>query len=280
MKVKLALSVLGALVICFLPGCRDFAAEEYSQAKAGRAEAQAMVLELQRELQAERAKVAELESELEACQAEIADLETQLKERRAEITDLEIERQAYQADIAELKAELMRCQAQIAALEAELETSEPEIIATETEEPTALQEEDFRYRGFEGRLVSVQVATVNATWDGNKLTVTFELTNTCQRKIHLDLLQVEAHDQMLMKGESEAPVDPENPEAPLVIYPTLQDNEWAWPGETVRFDAVWIFGPLSKVITIEFSVVRTREDTFKYAVDDIIPSLTVTRPSS
>jgi len=281
MKVKLAVSVLGILAICLLPGCQDHTAEQYSQAVADRAKAQARVLELQRELQAEQAEqatVAELESELETYQAEITDLEAELEALQetyhTNIADLE----------AELEAQLEAYRAEIADLEAELEAYQAETATTEEEppppppptepEPTFLQEETLSYRGFEGRLISIRVTMVDASWDENRLTVSWEVTNKSKRKIYLNLLSVESRDQMGITGESDDAV------APLVIYPDLQDIQMPWPGETVAFNIEWEFGPLSEEITIEFVVVRSQEDYYKYAADDILRSFYVTHPSN
>lgn len=303
MKVKLALVLAGALVICFLPGCRDFTAEEYHQAQADRAAAEGKVAGLEEELEVQKATVADLQTELEARQAEIDDLEAELEARQAQIADLEAELEGYPAQIADLEAELETYLAQIADLETELETylaqiadleaqleaAQEETTTTdgtteETPEPSIpLDEEDFRYRGFEGRLVSVHVAAANATWTDNKVTVSLEITNTSTRKIYLDLLQVEAYDQMYIWGEWEITEEGETTVgvSPLAIYPTWQeDRETLWPGETLRFDTEWTFGPLSDEITVKFSVIRTLEDKIKYASDDVIPLLTVIRPSS
>ena len=258
MKVKLALAVVGALFISLLPGCRDFTMEEYQEARAERTEAQAKVAELEVELEAEQETVTGIREELEAYQTDVAELEAELETSRAKI--------------AELEAELARWRS--GALTTE-ETSPPE-------QPTPLQEEDFRYRGYEGRLVSVQVTMLNATWDNNKLTVTWELTNKTNRKIYLTLLAVKAHDQMGLKGEwkveDEDDDEEEFSEEPRAIYPTLQEGvETPWPGETVQFNAEWEFGPLSEVITIDFILVPSGGEVPEYLEDEVIPSFTVTR---
>jgi len=280
MKVKLAVAVLGILAICLLPSCQDHTAEQYSQAVADRAKAQARVLELQRELQA---KVAELESELEAHQTEVAELESELEAHQTEVPDLQAELEAYRADIADLEVQLEAYRAEIADLEAELEAYQAETATTEEEpppppptepEPTFLQEETLSYRGFEGRLISIRVTMVDANWDENRLTVSWEITNTSKRKIYLNLLSVKARDQMGIWGQSADAVEP------VPIYPDLQDIQMPWPGETVAFNIEWEFGPLSEEITIEFVVVRSQEDYYKYAADDILRSFYVTHPSN
>jgi len=234
------------------------------------------------------ATIAELESELATHQTEIADVEAELKALHdtysSKIADLQAELETYQVEIASHGTELETYQAEIADLEDEIATLEAELATYQTEtgtteegtpppEPAFLQEEDLRYRGYEGRLISVRVVMVDATWDENTVTISWELTNTSSRRIHLDLLSVKAHDQMGIWGESDDPVEP------LVIYPDLQDIEMPWPGETVQFNTEWLFGPRSDEITVEFVVVRSQEDTLNYASDDVLPNFYVTRPS-
>ena len=230
MKVKLALAIVGALVICLLPGCRDFIMEEYQEARAERAEAQAQVADLQAELEAVQATVTEIQRELETSQARITELETELETSQAGITELETELENGQAGIA---------------------TSEE---TPPTVESTPLQEENLRYREYEGRLVTVHMAILDATWNNDKLTVSWELTNKANRKIHLDYLGVKARDQMWIKGEWKVEEE-EFSEEPRKIYPTLQEDvETPWPGEKLQFETVWKFGPLSEKITIVFVV--------------------------
>jgi len=269
MKVKLALSVLVVLTICLLPGCRDYTSEEYIEAVTNYSAAQGQIVRLNAALQEKETALAELTSELETYTNEIADLETELETSQAE----------YQAQIADLEAELETLRADIADLEAELEASQPDETPTTEEpppppEPTYLQQEELRYRGYEGKLVSMRITMLEAAWNANTVTISWELANTCQRRIHLTLLSVESHDQMNLYGES-GDVTP-----PLLIYSDLQDDlEMPWPGETVSFDTVWAFGPLSEDITIKFIVVRTLADDIKYAADDVLPWFYLTRPS-
>ena len=278
MKVKLAVAVAGILAICLLPSCRDYTSDEYVEATTNYAEAQGKIVKLNAQLQEKQAKVAELESELEAHQTEVADLEA----------ELEALQETYHTNIADLEAQLEALQeaydTNIAALEAELEAYQAETATTEEEppppppptepEPTFLQEETLSYRGFEGVLVSVRMTMLDASWDENKLTVSWEVTNAGKRRIYLNLLSVKARDQMGIWGEINDSVEP------VPIYPDLQAIQMPWPGETVAFNIEWEFGPLSEEITIEFVVVRSQEDYLKYAADDILRSFYVTRPSS
>lgn len=274
MKVKLALAVAGILAICLLPSCRDYTSDEYVEAVTNYAEAQGKIVKLNAELQEKQAKVAELESELEAHQTEVADLEAELETlqetHHTNVADLQAELEAYRADIADLEAELEAYQAETATTEEEPPPPPP---PTEPE-PTFLQEETLSYRGFEGVLASVRMTMVDATWDENKLTVSWEVTNTGKRRIYLDLLSVKARDQMGIWGEINDSVEP------VPIYPDLQDIQMPWPGEIVAFNIEWEFGPLSEEITIEFVVVRSQEDYYKYAADDILRSFYVTHPSN
>ena len=50
MKGKLALAIIMAFVLCFFSGCRDITLEEYHQARAERAEAEAKADELEAQL--------------------------------------------------------------------------------------------------------------------------------------------------------------------------------------------------------------------------------------
>ena len=258
MKIKLALAILGILAICFLPGCRDLTMEEYQEARAERAEAQAKVAELQAQLEAEQATLAETQEELEASQAEIAELETELE--------------TYKAKVDELETELERLRAG------------PYLIEEDSSsESTPLQEKDLKYIGYEGRFgqfTSVNAAIIDASWDNDKLTVTWELTNTTNRKIHLDLLAVKARDQMWLKGEWEVEDEDDEivtSEEPIPVYPTLQDDiETPWPGEIVRITTEWQFGPLSEKITIEF-VVLDEEGEVLEDEDNILPPFTLMR---
>lgn len=257
MKSKLVLVLVGALVLSFLPGCRDFTMEEYYEAKAERTEAREIIAELEAQLKVEEATVAGLRRELETSQARNAELELELE--------------AHQARITELVAQLAICQ-----------TNPP---VTEETPPIPIQEKTFMYRGFEYKLTTVEVAMVEATWDGDKFTTSWELTNTSRRKIHLDLLAVKAYDQMELKGERRKTDDEDNDngeveytEAAIVLYPDLQDDiEMAWPGQTVKFNTEWIFGPRSEVITVEFFVVR-EDDPPEHLQDELIPFFTITRP--
>jgi len=273
MKVKLALAVTGILAICLLPSCRDYTSAEYVEAVTNYAEAQGKIVKLNAELQQKQAKVAELESELETHQTDVADLEAELEALQetydTNIADLEAQLEAYRADIADLEAELEAYLAETATTEEEPLPPPP----TEPE-PTFLQEETLSYRGFEGILASVRVTMLDASWDENKLTVSWELTNTGKRRIYLNLLSVKAHDQMGIWGENA------DSEEPVPIYPDLQDIQMPWPGETVAFNIEWEFGPLSEEITIDFVVVRSQEDYYKYAADDILRSFYVTHPSN
>ena len=237
MKTKLALSVLGILTVCLLLGCRDYTSEEYIEAVTNYSRAQGQIVRLNAALQEKETEVAELTSELETL--------------RADITDLEAELETYQPDETP-------------------PTEEP----PPQPEPDYLQQEELRYRGYEGRLVSMRMTMLEAAWNANTVTISWELTNTCQRRIYLALLSVESHDQMNLYGES-GDVTP-----PLLIYSDLQDDlEMPWPGETVSFYTVWEFGPLSEDITIKFIVVRTMADDIKYAADDVLPWFYLTRPS-
>lgn len=256
MKSKLVLVLVGALVLSFLPGCRDFTMEEYYEAKAERAEAQEIIAELQAQLKVEEATVAELRRELETSQASNAELELELE--------------AHQARITELIAQLEICQ-----------TSPP---VTEETPPIPLQEKNFMYRGFEYKLTTVQVAMVGATWDGDKFTASWELINTSRRKIYLELLAVKAYDQMELKGERiETDEDNDNgeveyTEAAMAIYPDLQEAiETTWPGQIVQFNTEWIFGPRSEVITVEFFSVH-EDELPEHLQDELIPFFTITRP--
>ena len=252
MKVKLALAVVVTLFICLLPGCRDFTMEEYQEARAERTEAQAKVTELEAELAAEQETVKAIREELEANQADIAELEAELE--------------TSQSRISELEAELWKWQTGIY----------PEEEPTPPEPPPPLQEEDFRYRGFERKIASVHMIMLSATWDNHKLTVAWELENTSTRKIYLNLLAVKAHDQMGLRGEMK--VDSEVTEGAVAIYPSLQDViKIPWPGETVQFTTEWEFGPLSEVVTIDFILVPSEGVVPEYIVNEPIPSFTVTR---
>ncbi len=239
MKVKSVLTILGVLVICFLLGCGQGDGEKY-RVETELAAAQAKVAELQAELGVQKATVTELQGELEACQVKIVELEA----CQAKIAELE----ACQAKIAELEA----CQRKIVLLEAEMEALQALIPTPEASPqssgPISIQEEVFSYTGFGNTRASVSLAMLDAQWADNTLTVSWELNNACDHKILLDLLLVRARDQMRNWGETEFT----DSEAPIAIYPSLQDTQQLWPGETVRFDAEWKFGPLSDVITVTF----------------------------
>lgn len=266
MKVKLALAILGVLVIYFLSGCQEVYQPSYDMIKADLAEAQAKIAERE-------AKIAELQAKLEVEQDKVTEIQRQLE--------------AYQANNAELEKALEICRAEIATTE---ETPPP------PSKPKPLQEEDFSYNGFEDKTSSVHIAILDATWgDNNTLTVSWELTNTCKRKIFLNLLSVKTRDQMWQKGafmgqrvqykewDESGFKDVEDP---VSVCPSLQNTQKLWPGETVEFDTKWMFGPLSKEITINFIVVYSvfREDEEPIKLErlperpETSPSFTVTRP--
>lgn len=123
-------------------------------------------------------------------------------------------------------------------------------------------------------LASIRMAILDATWEENKLIISWELTNMSKRRIYLNLLSVKAHDQMRIWGESGGSSEP------LLIYPNLQDIQMPWPGETVQFNTEWQFGPRSEEITVEFVVVRSQEDTFTYGADDVLPFFYVAPPAN
>jgi hypothetical protein len=240
MKSKLVLAAILVLTLFLFPGCRDFIAEEYDQARQERAEAIEMVAELENQLASQQTLVEELQGEIEASKARIEELEAGIE--------------THQATIAELQAELERGPVETPGTE---EDSSP---------PTPLQEEQFRYRGYADLLVSVRVAILNATWTDDKLLISWELTNTSQRRIYLDRLKMLAYDQMKIRGESG-----EDEETIIALYDDIQDDvEMPWPGEPLRFETEWVFGPLSREITIEFIVPKLFND-------EPIPLFTVTR---
>lgn len=140
--------------------------------------------------------------------------------------------------------------------------STPEPTRSPTPEPsppppkelTPLQDEDFKYTGFEGKLASVHIAMLKTAWHENKLTASWKLTNTCDHKILLNLLEVEAYDQMDNRGHHGF----RDGDKPLAICPSLTYAPSGiaecklWPSETVQFDSKWTFGPLSERVTITF----------------------------
>jgi len=271
MKVKLALAILGVLVICSLSGCQEVYQPSYDMLKADLAEAQAKIAEREAKIAEREAKIAELQAELEAEQDRVTELQTQLE--------------AYQAKTAHLQTELAICQAAIAKTE---ETPPPP-------KPPPLQEEDFSYKGFEDETSSIRVAMLNATWQDNRATVSWEVTNTCKRKIFLNLLSVKARDQMWQEGafvgqrvqfKEWGERGFKDVEDPVSLAPTLLKQQKLWPGQTVQFDTTWTFGPLSKDITINFiavySVFKEDEEPIKLERSperpETSPSLIATRP--
>lgn len=275
MKGRLALTVVVALAISLLPGCRDFITEEYQEARAERTEAQAKVAVLEAELEAVHKTITDIQKELEVNRAEMAELKAELEKSQTKVSELEAELKTYQTKVSQLESELEKWQTGIYTME--------DIIPSE--QLTPLQEEDFRYRGFEYRIASVHVVMLSATWNNDKLTVSWELENKSTRKIYLNLLAVKAHDQMGLKGERKV-IDEENgvsdeengvTEEAVAIYPDLQDDiKTPWPGETVQFTTEWEFGPLSEVITIDFILVPSEGMVPQYLANEVIPSFTVT----
>lgn len=271
MKVKLALAILGVLVICSLSGCQEVYQPSYNMLKADLAEAQAKIAEREAEIAEREAKIAELQAELEVEQDRVTEIERQLE--------------TYQAKTAELQRELEICQAEIAKIE---ETLPPP-------KPAPLQEEDFSYKGFEDETGSIQVAMLNAIWEDNTVTVSWEVTNTCKRKIFLNLLSVKARDQMWQKGafvgqrvqfKEWGESGFKDVEDPVSLAPTLLNQQKLWPGQTVQFDTTWTFGPLSKELTIDFIVVYSvfKEDEEPIKLErspehpETSPHFIVTRP--
>ena len=261
-KVKLALAILGVLVTCFLAGCQEVYQPSYGTVKADLARAQAEIAE-------ERAEIAELQAELEV--------------ERDRLTEIQKQLEAHQAKTAELEEELEICQAEIGT------TEETPLSPSK---PTPLQEEYLRYYAIRDRIDSVQVAILNTTWDDDNLTVSWELTNTCDHKILLNLLSVKARDQMWQKGifigqrvqfKEWGESGFKDEEDPVSICPSLQGTQKLWPGETVEFDTKWRFGPLSEVIKINFIVVYSvfKEDEEPIEVvephPELKPPLIVTR---
>jgi TolA-binding protein len=188
---------------------------------------------------------------LETYKAKVSELEKEVEAQKHTIDQLETAISTYQDRITELEAQLGN------VLDAQTQETSPQ-------SSTPLQEEQFRYRGHENMLTSVRVAILDALWDENKLTISWELTNASTRKIYLNLLKITAYDQMNIRGENE------EGDTEFAIYPDLQDIQTPWPGEKVTFDSTLIFGPGSEQITIEFIV----PDLFN---DESIPYLTLTR---
>lgn len=257
MRSRLALAIIIAFVLGLFPGCRDITLEEYHQARAERAEAEAKLADIEAQLKTERETAAEARKELETSQQRVTELETELKECQTKVTELE--------------EELEICLAQLPAEET---TSSPS--------PTPLLEQDLKYRGYELKLTYVRVTILTATWDDNTLTVSWKLTNTSNRKIYLSLLQFEAYDQMYLRGEhvyhdvaGDNEID--YSEEPIVIYPDLQDDILTpWPGESLDFTTTWKFGPVSEEITIEFSPVRDESVYVEYP-EEILPLFIIKR---
>ena len=248
MRVKLILATLGILIICFLPGCQDMISkQQMDRLEADLAQAQADLTEAQ-------AKVAEFEPELGVEQAATLEAQKQLE--------------AYQARIIELEKELQTCQVKLVAAMEPPPPPQPRF---------PLQEFNFVYKGSECNDTQVYVAMLNAVWDSNRLTVSWELTNNSDRKILLDRLSIEAYDQMESKGESSF----KSAEAPVAIYPSLQNTLKLWPGSTVSFDSVWTFGPRSEVITIKFiaapCIVEILDQVYTIPQGSVGVAFTVTR---
>ena len=252
MKIRLAIAVIAALFIGLVPGCRDFIAEEYQEARKESTEAQA--------------KVAELEAELEAVQERVTEIQQELDASREDDTPVD-------------EPEIDTSQDKITELETELEKWRTGVYPEEEpapEPPTPLQREDFRYRGFDNRIVSIHMTMLDAIWDNNKLTVQWELENTGTRKIYITLLAVKAHDQMGLRGERHA--DDTVTEEAVRIYPTLQDNiDTPWPGEKVRFTTAWEFGPRSTEITVDFLLMSSGSTVPEYIDGELLPTFTVYR---
>ncbi len=267
MKAKIVLAISGILAMGLFPGCQDVYQPSYSELKSDLATAQ-------KKIAGQEAKLAELEEKWE------------LQQATANETQREIE--AYQDKIDSLGKALNEKQAEIAVTE--------ESPAPPPPEPTPLQEENFRYVDTIDNFISIHVTMVKATWAAdNTVTVSWELTNTSNGKILLNLLAVKARDQWWNKGafagqrvqfkdwgESGFLYE----EDPVAICPTLQSVEKAWPGQTIPFDVKWKFGPLSEVITIEFLVFYSpvREDDVPIKVVELNPELKpafiLTRPST
>jgi len=79
MRSKLVLAAIIAFTLCLFPGCRDITLEEYHQARAERAEAQARAAELESQLDTEKETAAEAQKELGAAQERVTELEAELE---------------------------------------------------------------------------------------------------------------------------------------------------------------------------------------------------------
>lgn len=262
MKTRLAITITAVLLIGLLSGCRDFLAEDYQAARDERTEAVKQAAELQAELADVQTRLTEIQQELVAYRNEI---DAGNAANADAIEQAESRAETLETDITQLESELAKWQSGIY----------PE-VETPPQPPEPLQEEDFRYRGFENRITRVHISMLNATWDDNKLTIKWELENTATRKIYLNLLAVKARDQMGLRGERT--VDDTVTENEVTIYPGLQETvDTPWPGEMVRFTTVWEFGPLSEEITIDFLLVSSGDTVPVYINDEPFSPFSLTR---
>ncbi len=266
MKIRLAITVTAVLLIGLFSGCRDFLAEDYQAAREERAEAVEQVAELQAELANAQTRLTDIQQELDDYLNEIeTGNEADAAANAAAIEQAESRAETLETEVTLLESELAKWQSGIY----------PE-VETPPEPPEPLQEENFRYRGFENMITRVHISMLSATWDDNKLTIKWELENTTTRKIYLNLLAIKAGDQMGLRGERT--VDNTVTENEVTIYPGLQETvDSPWPGEMVRFTTVWEFGPLSEEITIDFLLVSSGDTVPVHLDNEPFSPFSITR---
>ena len=238
MKINLPLAMAGLLIIFFLSGCQEGSQSNEDDLN------KTYIGQLQAEIVEKDANLAKLQAELDQAELDRAELEA----GQDEVSDIQRQLQVHKVRIASLEYQLEQRQR---------EATQREII--QMEDPTlpssklvTLKEEYLTYYTMDQRH-SVHVTMLDTTWDGDKVTVSWELMNMSNHKIFLYHLSVKARDQMWLKGVFAGQgVHTGEAEDPVSVSPTLQNTRMLWPKQTAQFDSEWMFGPASKEITINF----------------------------